>query len=155
MLLYINKHTESGGISRQKERLTMDRIILKIAVNKDNIYSVLKHIEEIYPHHRWNGSDIMPTDNVPPNKARAISLYSDNTICYSEKVDRYTISADEFLSDAFDKSIQIISHINVLIDMFGADAVRSFLRCSAYVSRIAGENSTANCYEDLLKDLCK
>lgn len=133
----------------------MDIRILRIAVNKDNVYSVLKHIEEIYPKYRWNGSNRMPTESIPPSKARAISLYSDNTICYSEVVDGQTISAHDFLNDAFEKDMQINSYIGVLTDMFGVDAVKSYLRCSAYVSRIAGENSTANCYEDLLKELCK
>lgn len=133
----------------------MDIRILRIAVNKDNVYSVLKHIEEIYPKYRWNGSNRMPTENIPPSKAKAISLYSDNTICYSAVVDSRAISADKFLSDDFEESVQTSSCIDVLTDMFGADAVKSYLRCSAYVSRIGGENSMANCYEDLLKDLCK
>ena len=135
--------------------MIMERL-LRIEVNKDNIYDVVKKLEDDGFH--WDYSmDCKPTEEIPYN-AKYIYTYLDNTISYSmEKgfeANNY-MTADEFLQSNND-NVNHPSHyqgknecIDVMIAMFGIEAVKHFCTCNAYKYRFRADKKNGN--EDIEK----
>ena len=129
---------------------------LRIEVTSDKLYQVLQRIEEIYPLHRWSSRSDKPTEYVPTN-ANYIYLYDDNTITYSERIfeAERRISAYDFLNGYTD-NVNHPQHyqgknecIDVMIAMFGVDAVKHFCMCNAYKYRFRADKK--NGAEDISK----
>ena len=129
---------------------------LRIEATRDNLYQVLQKIEKEYPSHRWSSTLYKPTEYVPSN-ANYIYLYDDNTITYSEtKFDTgRKISAYDFLNGNND-TVNHPQHyqgknecIDVMIAMFGVEAVKHFCMCNAYKYRFRADKK--NGAEDIAK----
>ena len=131
----------------------MERL-LSIEVNKYNIYDVVKKLEDDGFH--WNYSmECKPTDEIPYD-AKYIYTYADKTITYS-KVKRYEankyMTADEFLKN---DNVNHPAHyqgknecIDVMIAMFGIEAVKHFCMCNAYKYRFRADKKNGK--EDIEK----
>ena len=133
--------------------MIMERL-LRIEVNKDNIYDVVKKLED--DGFYWDSSiDCKPTDKIPYD-AICIYLYADKTITYSN-VKRYEannyMTADEFLKN---DNVNHPEHyqgknecIDVMIAMFGIEAVKHFCMCNAYKYRFRADKKNGK--EDIDK----
>ena len=130
----------------------MERL-LRIEVNKDNVYDVVKKLEDDGFH--WECLVCKPTDEIPDD-AICIYVYDDKTITYS-KVKRYEankyMTADEFLKN---DNVNHPAHyqgknecIDVMIAMFGIEAVKHFCMCNAYKYRFRADKKNGN--EDIEK----
>ena len=131
----------------------MERL-LSIEVNKDNVYDVVKKLEDkgFYWDYSLNNK---PTNDVPYN-AKYIYTYLDNTISYSREkgfeANNY-MTADEFLQN---DNVNHPEHyqgknecIDVMIAMFGIEAVKHFCMCNAYKYRFRADKK--NGMEDIEK----
>ena len=137
------------------------RRMLRIEVNKDNVYDVVKKLEEQGCY--WDTVDFWkPTDDIPYD-AKFIYVYDDKTITYSTKktydADNY-MTADEFLSRYNDDNVNHSAHyqgknecIDVMIAMFGIEAVKHFCMCNAYNYRCICNIEKAEWYESKLIEL--
>ena len=133
--------------------MIMERL-LRIEVNEENIYDVVKKLEDDGFH--WNYSmECKPTDEIPYD-AKYIYTYADKTITYS-KVKRYEankyMTADEFLKN---DNVNHPEHyqgknecIDVMIAMFGIEAVKHFCMCNAYKYRFRSDKKNGK--EDIEK----
>lgn len=131
----------------------MERL-LRIEVNEDNVYDVVKKLED--KGFTWDYSiSCNPTDEIPYD-ATYIYVYADKTITYS-KVKRYEankyMTADEFLKN---DNVNHPAHyqgknecIDVMIAMFGIEAVKHFCMCNAYKYRFRADNKNGK--EDIEK----
>ena len=132
-------------------------ILLRIEVNEKNVYDVVKKLEDKGFH--WDYSiDCKPTDEIPYD-AICIYVYDDKTITYG-KVKRYEannyMTADEFLNKTNNDNVNHPSHyqgknecIDVMIAMFGIEAVKHFCMCNAYKYRFRSDKK--NGQEDIKK----
>ena len=130
----------------------MERL-LRIEVNVENIYDVVKKLEDDGFH--WDCSACKPTDEIPYD-ATFIYVYADKTITCS-KVKRYEankyMTADEFLKN---DNVNHPAHyqgknecIDVMIAMFGIEAVKHFCMCNAYKYRFRSDKKNGK--EDIEK----
>ena len=130
----------------------MERL-LRIEVNVENIYDVVKKLEDDGVH--WDCSACKPTDEIPYD-ATFIYVYADKTITCS-KVKRYEankyMTADEFLKN---DNVNHPEHyqgknecIDVMIAMFGIEAVKHFCMCNAYKYRFRSDKKNGK--EDIEK----
>lgn len=131
-------------------------IILSVNVTKDNIYAVLRKIEKEYPNHRWAISKDLPTGFIPQD-AKYINIYDDNDITCSINIieAEHIIAAYDFLNDVSD-NVNHPEHyqgknecIDVMIAMFGIEAVKHFCMCNAYKYRFRADKK--NGAEDIAK----
>lgn len=134
----------------------MERL-LRIEVNEKNVYNVVKRLED--KGFSWDFSlNGNPTDDVP-HDAIFIYVYADKTITYST-VKRYEaknyMTADEFLNKTNNDNVNHPSHyqgknecIDVMIAMFGVEAVKHFCMCNAYKYRFRSDKK--NGQEDIEK----
>lgn len=132
--------------------------ILCINVTKDNARKVLEKIEREYKDARWSYSREKPTDFIPDN-VRYIYLYDDYDITYDSEMEssnsRNAISAECFLQEET-SNVNHPEHykgknecIDVMVAMFGVEAVKHFCMCNAYKYRFrAGKKNGA---EDIAK----
>ena len=136
----------------------MAKRMLCINVNKDNVRNVLKKIEREYKDARWCNSGRKPTEFVPVD-AGCIYLYDDYDItyaCESEPANlENVVSSEEFLQDE-SSSVNHPEHyqgknecIDVMIAMFGVDAVKHFCMCNAYKYRFRSDKKNGK--EDIDK----
>ena len=133
--------------------MIMERL-LRIEVNKDNVYDVVKKLED--KGFTWDYSiSCKPTDEIPYDTT-FIYVYADKTITCS-KVKRYEankyMTADEFLKN---DNVNHPSHyqgknecIDVMIAMFGIEAVKHFCMCNAYKYRFRADKKNGK--EDIDK----
>ena len=131
----------------------MERL-LRIEVNEYNVYDVVKKLED--NGFTWDYSmDCKHTDEIPYD-AICIYVYADKTITYS-KVKRYEankyMTADEFLKN---DNVNHPEHyqgknecIDVMIAMFGIEAVKHFCMCNAYKYRFRADKKNGK--EDIEK----
>ena len=135
--------------------MIMERL-LRIEVNEDNVYDVVKKLED--KGFTWDYSIICkPTDEIPYD-ATFIYVYADKTITYSKvkKYDAHTcITAYEFLNSNND-NVNHPAHyqgknecIDVMIAMFGIEAVKNFCMCNAYKYRFRADKKNGK--EDIDK----
>ena len=133
--------------------MIMERL-LRIEVNKDNIYDVVKKLEG--DGFYWNYSISCKHTEEIPYDATCIYVYADKTIAYS-KVKRYEankyMTADEFLKN---DNVNHPEHyqgknecIDVMIAMFGIEAVKHFCMCNAYKYRFRSDKKNGK--EDIEK----
>ena len=135
--------------------MIMERL-LRIEVNEDNVYDVVKKLED--KGFTWDYSiSCKPNDEIPYD-ATYIYVYADKTITYS-KVKRYDantcITASEFLNSNND-NVNHPAHyqgknecIDVMIAMFGIEAVKHFCMCNAYKYRFRADKKNGK--EDIEK----
>ena len=128
--------------------------LLRIEVNEYNVYDVVKKLED--KGFTWDYSiSRKPTDEIPYD-ATFIYVYADKTITCS-KVKRYGankyITADEFLKN---DNVNHPAHyqgknecIDVMIAMFGIEAVKHFCMCNAYKYRFRADKKNGK--EDIEK----
>ena len=133
--------------------MIMERL-LRIEVNEDNVYDVVKKLED--KGFTWDYSiSCKPNDEIPYD-ATYIYVYADKTITYS-KVKRYEankyMTADEFLKN---DNVNHPEHyqgknecIDVMIAMFGIEAVKHFCMCNAYKYRFRADKKNGK--EDIDK----
>ena len=133
--------------------MIMERL-LSIEVNMENIYDVVKKLEDNC--FRWNFlKDHKPTEEIPYD-AKYIYTYADKTITYST-VKRFDannyMTADEFLQS---NNVNHPEHyqgknecIDVMIAMFGIEAVKHFCMCNAYKYRFRADKKNGK--EDIDK----
>ena len=131
----------------------MERL-LRIEVNEDNVYDVVKKLED--KGFTWDYSiSRKPTEEIPYD-ATFIYVYADKTITCS-KVKRYEankyMTADEFLKN---DNVNQPEHyqgknarIDVMIAMFGIEAVKHFCMCNAYKYRFRADKKNGK--EDIEK----
>ena len=138
----------------------MENKVFGIAVTGDNIVKVLRKLENDSSEYRWSNGD-KPTEYIPPETASYIYVYSDYTISYGDYNDTLlncdTITAEEFLK-GFDvpDNVNHPAHyqgknecIDVMLAMFGLDAVKGFCKCNAYKYRFRADKK--NGAEDIAK----
>ena len=133
----------------------MERL-LSIEVNEYNVYDVVKKLED--KGFTWDYSiSRKPTDEIPYD-ATFIYVYADKTITCStvKRFDANTcITADEFLQNNND-NVNHPEHyqgknecIDVMIAMFGIEAVKHFGMCNAYKYRFRSDKKNGK--EDIEK----
>ena len=132
--------------------------MLCINVNEDNVRKVLDKLEREYKDARWYSNSKKPTDFIPDNVG-CIYLYDDYDITYASEMEnsnsRNVISAEDFLKEE-QSSVNHPAHyqgknecIDVMIAMFGVDAVKHFCMCNAYKYRFRADKK--NGAEDIAK----
>lgn len=137
--------------------------ILSINVKKDNLREVLEKIEREYKDARWCYSRKKPTEFFPYD-AGCIYLYDDYDITYSTEIEPASldnvisdnvISAECFLKEE-QSNVNHPEHyqgknecIDVMLAMFGVDAVKHFCMCNAYKYRFRADKK--NGAEDIEK----
>lgn len=132
--------------------------ILSINVTKDNLRKVLEKIEREYKDARWCNSRKKPTEFFPYD-AGCIYLYDDYDITYGTEIEPASldnvISAECFLKEE-QSSVNHPAHyqgknecIDVMLAMFGVDAVKHFCMCNAYKYRFRADKK--NGAEDIAK----
>ena len=129
-----------------------------INVTEDNVRKVLEKIEREYKDARWYSSRKKPTDFIPDD-AGCIYLYDDYDITYGCRMEnsnsRNVISAEEFLKEET-SNVNHPEHyqgknecIDVMLAMFGVEAVKHFCMCNAYNYRFRADKK--NGAEDISK----
>ena len=129
-----------------------------INVNEDNVYKVLEKLERDYKCARWYSNRGKPTDFIPDNVG-CIYLYDDYDITYAPEMEnsnsRNVISAEDFLKGE-QGSVNHPAHyqgknecIDVMLAMFGVEAVKHFCMCNAYKYRFRADKK--NGAEDIAK----
>lgn len=133
----------------------MEEKILTIKIEKkEHLMKVLEKIEKDYPNHGWNHSRKKPTNFVTENVGY-IHLYNDNSMTYSSDVYYSTvekiISSSLFLEEEEiqHRPIDNVNHplhyqganecIDVMLAMFGIEAVKAFCKCNAYKYRFRAD----------------
>ena len=138
----------------------MQERILVIEIEKEeHLKPVLEKIEKEYPKHKWNDKREIPTRFIPIN-ANYIYLYNDNLITYSEiflknyKTNK-TVTSSEFLGYTKD-NVNHPQHyqgknecIDVMVALFGLEAVKHFCKCNAYKYRFRADKKNGE--EDIKK----
>lgn len=134
--------------------------ILRVKVNKDNCFEVLKKIEQDYPDVRWRTKDrLKPTEKIPQATAQAtvINMHEDNTLtyngCISSAYDADAITAAEFLgADSTDMYITN-EQIQLLKIVFSPKAVRNYLKVATYIEYTRNNNDKAAYFERKLAEI--
>ena len=132
--------------------------MLCINVTKDNVRKVLEKIEREYKDAMWCSSRKKPTDFIPDDVG-CIYLYDDYDITYALEMEnsnsRNVISAEDFLKEE-QSNVNHPAHyqgknecIDVMIAMFGLEAVKHFCMCNAYKYRFRADKK--NGAEDIAK----
>ena len=122
--------------------------MLCINVTEDNVRKVLEKLERDYKDARWYSSRNKPTDFIPDDVG-CIYLYDDYDITYTSVMEnsnsRNVISAEEFLKEET-SNVNHPQHyqgknecIDVMVAMFGVDAVKHFCMCNAYKYRFRAD----------------
>lgn len=129
----------------------MEEKILTIKIEKkEHLMKVLEKIEKDYPNHGWDYSRKKPTNFVTENVGY-IHLYNDNSMTYS--FDVYYSTGEKFISSSLfleeKKETDNVNHpkhyqgvnecIDVMIAMFGIEAVKHFCMCNAYKYRFRAD----------------
>lgn len=131
--------------------------ILCINVTEDNVRKVLEKIEREYKDYGWSCSGKKPTDYIPDGIG-CIYMYDSNEITWSYKNEykkENVVSAEEFLQVS-ERNVNHPQHyqgknecIDVMLAMFGVDAVKHFCMCNAYKYRFRADKKNGE--EDIAK----
>ena len=132
--------------------------ILCINVTEDNVRKVLEKIEQEYKDAIWYHSRKKPTEFIPDDIG-CIYLYDNYKITYDCGMEnsnsRNVISAEEFLKGET-RNVNHPEHyqgknecIDVMLAMFGVEAVKHFCMCNAYKYRFRADKK--NGAEDIAK----
>ena len=130
--------------------------ILRVKVNKDNIFEVLRKIEQDYPEVRWRTKDrLKPTEKIP--RAAVINMHENNTLTYNEFIssayDADAITAAEFLGADFADMYITNEQIQLLKIVFSPKAVRNYLKVAAYIEYTRNNNDKAAYFERKLAEI--
>ena len=132
--------------------------ILCINVTEDNVRKVLEKIDREYKDAIWYSSRKKPTDFIPDDVG-CIYLYDDYDITYDSEMEnsnsRNVIYAEDFLKEE-QGNVNHPAHyqgknecIDVMLAMFGVEAVKHFCICNAYKYRFRADKK--NGAEDIAK----